>query len=70
VQSIYKRQSIPKYQCQKPFHQGRYFRDISLNAKDLVLLKNVTDKNTLLYLALQVHLEDSEIVYKAYLDST
>ena len=30
---------------QNLFHQGRYCRDISLNSKYLVLLKNVRDKN-------------------------
>jgi len=29
---------------QNPFHQGRFCRDISLNAKYSVALKNVTDK--------------------------
>ena len=41
------------------FHQGTYCRDISLNAKYLVLLKNVRDKNQFLYLARQAYPEDS-----------
>ena len=36
---------------QNIFHQGRYCRDISLNAKYLVLLKNVRDKKQFQYLA-------------------
>ena len=52
------------------FHQGRYCRDISLNAKYLVLLKNVRDKNQFMYLARQVYAENSASLYKAYLDAT
>jgi len=40
---------------QNIFHQGRYFRDISLNAKYLVLLKNVKDKNQFIFLAFHVY---------------
>jgi len=36
----------------------------------LVLLKNVTDKNQFLYLACQVFPEDSDGLYRAYLDAT
>jgi len=36
---------------QNLFHQGRFCRDISLNAKYLVLLKNVRDKNQFMFLA-------------------
>ena len=36
---------------QKLFHQGRFNRDISLNAKHLVVFKNVRDKNQFAYLA-------------------
>jgi len=45
---------------QNLFHQGRFCRDISLNAKYLVALKNVRDKSQLQYLARQVHPEDSD----------
>jgi hypothetical protein len=55
---------------QNLFHQGRNARDISLNAKYLVLLKNVRDKNQFTYLARQVFPEDSDGLYKAYLDAT
>jgi hypothetical protein len=55
---------------QNLFHQGRNARDISLNAKYLVLLKNVRDKNQFTYLARQVFPEDNNGLYKAYLDAT
>ena len=38
---------------QNCFHQGANRRDISLNAKYLVLLKNVRDKSQFLYFARQ-----------------
>jgi len=46
---------------QNLFHQGRFCRDISLNAKYSVALKNVRDKSQFQYLARQVHPEDSDI---------
>jgi len=52
------------------FHQGRYWRDISLNAIYLVLLKNVRDKNEFIFLARQVYQENKASLYKAYLDAT
>ena len=52
------------------FHQGKHCRDISLNAKYLVLLKNVRDKNQFLYLARQAYPEDSQSFLEAYLDAT
>jgi len=55
---------------QNLFHQGINFRDISLNAKYLVLLKNVRDKNQFLYLARQEYPEDSHSLLDAYLDAT
>ena len=55
---------------QNLFHQARYCRDISLNAKYIVLLKNIRDKNQFTHLARQVYPEDSAGLYKAYLDST
>jgi len=55
---------------QNLFHQGRYCRDISLNAKYLVLLKNVRDINQFMFLARQVYPENSASLYKAYLDAT
>ena len=44
--------------------------DISLNAKYLVVLKNVRDKNQFLFLARQVYPEDSNSLYRAYLNAT
>jgi hypothetical protein len=55
---------------QNLFHQGRYCRDISLNTTYLVLLKNVWDKNQFSYLARQVYPEDSDSLYRAYLEAT
>jgi hypothetical protein len=55
---------------QNLFHQGRFCRDISLNAKYLVLLKNVRDKQQFSYLARQVYPEHSDSLYRAYLDAT
>ena len=55
---------------QNLFHQGRFCRDISLNAKYSVALKNVRDKSQFQYLARQVHPEHSDSLYKAYLDAT
>jgi len=52
------------------FHQGKHCRDISLNAKYVVLIKNVRDKNLFLYLARQAYPEDSHSLYLAYLDAT
>ena len=49
---------------QNIFHQGPNCRDISLNAKYLVLLKNVRDKNQFLYLARQAFPEDSQSLYE------
>ena len=55
---------------QNLFHQGRYCRDISRNAKYLVLLKNLMDKNQFMFLARQVNPENSDSLYKAYLEAT
>jgi hypothetical protein len=55
---------------QNLFHQGRFSRDISLNAKYIVLFKNVRDKNHFAYLARQVYPEDSNGLYESYLDAT
>jgi len=55
---------------QNLFHQGRFCRDISLNAKYSVALKNVRDKSQFQYLARQVHPEDSDSLYKSYLEAT
>jgi CheY-like chemotaxis protein len=55
---------------QNIFHQGPNSRDISLNAKYLVLLKNVRDKNQFLFLARQVYSEGSHSLYDSYRDAT
>jgi len=55
---------------QNLFHQGRFCRDISVNAKYLVLLKNVRDKNHFIFLARHIYPESSASLYKAYLDAT
>ena len=55
---------------QNLFHQGRFCRDISLNAKYLVVFKNVRDKNQFAYLARQVYPENSKSLYESYLDAT
>ena len=55
---------------QNLFHQGKYCRDISLNAKYLVQLKTVRDKQQFMHLARQVYPEHSSSLYKAYLDAT
>jgi len=55
---------------QNLFHQGRFCRNISLNAKYSVSLKNVRDKSQFQYLARQVHPEDSDSLYKSYLEAT
>jgi len=55
---------------QNLFHQGRNCRDISLNAKYVVALKNVSDRNQFSFLARQVYPENSDSLYRAYLDAT
>jgi len=55
---------------QNLFHQGRFCRDISLNAKYSVALKNVRDKSQFQYLARQVHPEDSDSLYMSYVEAT
>jgi hypothetical protein len=55
---------------QNIFHQGPNCRDISLNAKYLVLLKNVRDKNQFMYLARQAYPEQSRSLYNSYRDAT
>ena len=52
------------------FHRGKHCRDISLNAKYLVLLKNVRDKNQVTFLARQVYPEHSQCLYDSYRNVT
>jgi hypothetical protein len=55
---------------QNLFYQGRYCRDISLNTKYLVFLKNTRVKQQFSQLALQVYPENSKSLYDSYLDAT
>ena len=55
---------------QNLFHQSRFSRDISLNAKYIVIFKSVRDKNQFMYLARQVYPENSSSLYEQYLDAT
>jgi hypothetical protein len=55
---------------QNTFQKGRFCRTISLNAKYTVASKNVTDKNQLLYLARHVHPENSDTLYREYINVT
>ena len=55
---------------QNPFHQSPKCRDISLNAKYVVALKNVQGRNQFSFLARQVYPENSDSLYRAYLDAT
>ena len=55
---------------QNLFHQGPKCRDISLNAKYVVALKNVRERNQFSFLARQVYPENSDSLYIAYLDAT
>ena len=52
------------------FHQAPHCRDISLNAKYLVALKNVRDRNQFSYLARQVLPEASASLCEAYREAT
>lgn len=52
------------------FHKASHCRDISLNAKYLVALKNVRDRNQFSFLARQVLPEDSASLCEAYRDAT
>jgi hypothetical protein len=52
------------------FHQAPHCRDISLNAKYLVALKNVRDRNQFAYLARQVLPEATASLCKAYREAT
>jgi len=55
---------------QNLFHQGRFCRHISLNARYIVAFKNVRNKKQFIYLASQVYPENSVGLYNAYLDGT
>jgi len=55
---------------QNVFHQAPHCRDISLNAKYLVSLKNVCDRNLFAYLAWQVLPEASASLCEGYREAT
>ena len=55
---------------QNLFHQSRFARDISLNAKYIVIFKNTRDKSQFQYLARQVYPENPASLYEKYLEAT
>lgn len=55
---------------QNIFHQGKYCRDISLNAKYLVLFKNPRDKSQILPLARQIFPEKTQDFVRVYNEVT
>jgi hypothetical protein len=55
---------------QNLFHQGRYCRDISLNTKYLVLLKNTRDKQQFSHLARVMYPENSISLHDSYFYAT
>jgi len=55
---------------QNVFHQGKFCRDISLNAKHMVVLKNVRDREEFSNLAQQVLSHDSKGLSDAYVNAT
>ena len=55
---------------QNLFHQGKFFRDISLNAKHIVVFENVRDRKQFSHLARQVLPHDSKGLSDAYLNAT
>jgi hypothetical protein len=52
------------------FHQGRFSKDMSLNAKYLIVFQNMSDNNQFAYLVRQVYAEDSNGLYESYFDAT
>jgi len=55
---------------QNLFHQGQFCRDISLNAKYLVLLENVRDINQFMCMYRQLHHKGPNKLYNAYQNAT
>jgi hypothetical protein len=55
---------------QNLFHAGKHFRDISLNAHYIVLLKNPRESHQMAYLARQICPTDSKCITEAYKDAT
>ena len=52
------------------FHQDRHCRDISLNAKYQIFLKNVRDRSQFSRVAQQVYPQNIEALYASYLQAT
>jgi hypothetical protein len=52
------------------FHQGRYSHETSVNAKYLVVFKNVRHKIQFAYLTRQMYPENSNSLYQTYLEAT
>ena len=55
---------------QNIFNQANHCRDISLNSKYLILLKNVRDRSQFSRLAQQVYPKNSVDLYDSFLDAT
>lgn len=55
---------------QNIFHKGRYCRDISLNAKYIVLFKNPRDKTQFNHLARQIYPENTKALQNLYKEIT
>ena len=55
---------------QNIFHQSKHCRDISLNAKYLILLKNVRDRSPFSRLAQKVYPKNIVDLYDSYPDAT
>lgn len=55
---------------QNIFHRGRYSRDISLNAKYIVIFKNPRDKTQFNHLARQIYPENFKALQKVYKEIT
>lgn len=55
---------------QNIFHQGPYARDVSLNAKYIVLMKNPRDQAQFNHLARQIYPENSKELVRIYKEAT
>lgn len=58
------------YITQNIFQKGRYYRDISLNAKYIVIFKNPRDKAQFNHLARQIYPENVQALQKLYKEIT
>lgn len=55
---------------QNIFHQGKHCRDISLNAKYIVVFKNPRDQTQFLHLARQLYPENTKDLLRVYKEAT